>query len=224
MISMIWLNKRVRRTTHQERRLWITFDTFRTHLCQLSSLPLAIKASLAKGPRWLWSVRQECVDKAERIKHHQTFKSSRLWAKSVERSAQSLSFITCDHSSTMAGSAGCASCRVCLQFLGFKWNSVWRTIRDPNFSNLWMGMPQKRTTRCHLLSASSYTPPYSLHPLNTCITPLLNRLWPSNVFLSVASESAKVTWQQTQSMRLARLNMMLSCDCACPAFSHEGQT
>eukprot|EP00435_Cladocopium_sp_Y103_P033435 s111_g8.t1 len=27
----------------QERRLWITFDTFRTHLCQLSSLPLAIK-------------------------------------------------------------------------------------------------------------------------------------------------------------------------------------
>ena len=31
----------------------------------------------------------------------------------------------------------------------------------------------------------------------------------------LVSESAKVTWQQTQFMRLARLNMMLSCDCAC---------
>ena len=27
----------------EERRLWATFETFRTHLCQLSSLPLAVK-------------------------------------------------------------------------------------------------------------------------------------------------------------------------------------
>ncbi len=125
----------------------------------------------------------------------------------------------------MTGSTGCASCRVCLQFLGVEWNCVWRTIRDPNFIHLWTGMPQKRTTRCHLLSASSYTPQFSLHTPHTYITPLLNRLWTSSsVFLSVASESAKVTWQQTQFMRLARLNMMLSRDCACPAFSCAGQT
>lgn len=40
----------------EERRLWITFDTFRTHLCQLSSLPLSIKAGCIWCTRVPWKI------------------------------------------------------------------------------------------------------------------------------------------------------------------------